>query len=189
MSVREYFRGFFDVMKNIETMGEIEVAERLMAEFYIYIDALATANPHRFHHVYEWYQVGDSAARLFELNVRPSGNGVTISYDFKQSVTPNSNGQFFPNKAAVMESGQTVEFTTEKAVPIGDNEFRTGRFTFKPGGDETTGSFGEAFMMFFGGKVIAGSSRSTNIRITPVSYTYSRGKADGVRLYDSIVNK
>lgn len=186
MTLRQYFDGFFDVMGKIDTVGEIEAAERWVGEFYLYMDSLAASNPHRFHHVYEWYQVGNQMARLFELNVKPSGMGTVISYDFKESVTPNSNGQFFPNKASVMESGQMVTFTTERAVPI-DDEFRTGRFTFKPGGDQTTGAFGEAFITFFGGKVLVKSSPLKTI--TPTSYSKQGGIADGVRLYDSIVGE
>lgn len=187
MTIRQYFDGFFDVISKIDTVGEIETAERWIVEFYEYFDALAAANPHRFHHVYEWYQVGDAPARLFELNIVPSGFGTIISYEFKESVTPNANGQFFPRKAWVMESGEEVTFETDKPVPIGDEEFRVGRFTFKPGGDATTGAFETAFRMFFAEKKFTRTGGRVVIR--PTTYNKMSGTADGVKLYDNLIGK
>lgn len=187
MGLKDYFKGFFDVMEEIDTTGEIETAVKWIGEFYVYFDSLAAANPHRYHHVYEWHRVGNESARLFQLNFKQSGMGTIITYEFKESMVPNDNGVVFADKAEVMESGQIVEFYTELAVPIGEGEFRTGRFTFKPGGPQTTGAFGEAFMLFFSNKMLEG--RSANLKIVPKSYTKMAGMADGRKVYDSIINK
>jgi hypothetical protein len=180
-----YFNGFFRGIQQSEREQEMKSAFILVEEFNLYVDALARANPHKFHHVYEWNSVGDSGARLFSLRVLPAGNSALIQYEFLPSVTPNDNGHVFTNKAEMMESGDMVTFETDKNVPIGDEEFRTGSFTFKPGGVHTTGSFGRTFAEFF----IARRNIMINTRggtVKPSQFSDSGGYRDGRGFYDRI---
>ena len=179
-----YFDGFFDSLKHNEPTAEYQLGVQLAAEFGQYVDNLAIANPHRLHHVYEWYRVGEQTARLFDMRVVPVGSNVTITYEFLQSVTPNANGQIFANKAAMMESGQEVTFTTEKPVPIEDT-FRVGSFTFTPGGNDTNGAFRETFLTYFSARNAL--KRSKIKAVLPESLTYANGYKDGRRIYDRII--
>ena len=160
----------------------------MIVEFGLYVDSYASSNPHVLHHVYEWGAVGDQQARLFDLKAVPAGNGVVITYEFLPSVVPNENGVVFTNKAQVMESGDTVTFETNKPVPINDGEtFRVGQFTFKPGGEGTTGAFREVFMLYFAAKRIDGIN--DNLKMKPSVLTRAGGERDGKRIYDRIISK
>jgi hypothetical protein len=179
-----YFNGFFEAIRDGEKEAEFKTAVQMILEFGQYIDMLASANPHRFHHVYEWNQVGNQAGRLFELSAVPTAGGTMITYEFLPSTTPNDNGQVFVDKASVMESGQSVTFTTDKPVPIDDQTFRVGSFTFVPGGNDTNGAFREQFMIYFANRtnLITGSSKT----MKPSSLTKAGGYKDGMRIYDRI---
>lgn len=166
---------------------EMTVAAKMIAQFYTYFDSLAAANPHMYHHVYEWNSIGNPDARLYQLNATPSHKGVLITYEFLPSSMPNDNGYVFVDKAAVMESGEMASFETDSPVPIGDGEFRVGRFTFKPGGDATTGAFGQAFMLYFGGMTIDRINAYMTMR--PSSVNYAGGRKDAKRIYDRIANQ
>lgn len=184
----DYFDGFFATIKSEEPMAEFKAAAQIALEFGQYIDMLAAANPHRFHHVYEWGQVGEEEGRLFELSILPTPQGTTITYEFRKSIVPNANGVVFADKAQVMESGQTVTTTPTKPVPINDGEsFRVGTFTFVPGGGETSGAFRETFMLYFSTRT--NLLVNSNKTIKPQALTYAGGKRDGMKVYDSIVGQ
>jgi hypothetical protein len=185
VNLNTYFNGFFRGTENSEREQEMKTALIQAEEFSMLLDALARANPHKFHHVYEWDHVGDSSARLFNIKIIPTGNAVVLRYEFLPSKMPNENGQVFINKAEIMESGQTVSFETEKAVPIGNEEFRTGSFTFVPGGKDTNGSFNEAFIQFFA--IQKGMpTRARGATIKPTGFSESSGYRDGRTLYDRL---
>lgn len=180
--MKRYFDGFFKAIEVEQSPSEYKFAMQLAVECGQYIDMLSVSNPHRLHHVYEWGRVGDMSSRLFDINVTPVGKSVVISYSFRPSVTPNKNGHVFADKAEVMESGRTVSFDTNKPVPIEDT-FRVGRFSFKPGGNDTTNAFFETFTGFF-------ITRAPNIKTTGYrrsgGLNYSSGYKDGRSIYDSI---
>lgn len=181
MGIKEYFDGFFSTIQKKQRSSEIKLALKVAAEFCIYADMYARANPHILHHVYEWNMVGSPRGRLFELSVIPTNAGAVISYEFLQSRVPNDNGQIFSNKASVMESGTLVSFTTDKAVPIEDT-FRTGTFTFKPGGPQVTGAFEELFVTY----IVARNISVADFTYGRSSATRSAGVIDGMRVYDNI---
>lgn len=183
-SLDDYFDGFFDAIEQGESKAEYSRAIKMIAEFGVYVDMLASANPHRLHHVYEWGQVGTESGRLFDLTAVPSGTGVVITYNFKQSTVPNENGVVFANKASVMESGETVSFETNRPVPIGDGKFRVGRFTFVPGGMDTNGAFMETFMLYFSTRAQEFSDASYTMPRS--NSTRAAGTRDGKIIYDRI---
>lgn len=185
--IEQYFDGFFDSIERNELPAEMATAARMIAEFGMYVDSYAAANPHRLHHVYEWGMVGEQQGRLFELTAVPTGNSVVITYELLPSVVPNENGVIFTDKATVMESGETVTFETDKPVPINDGEtFRVGQFTFVPGGPATNGAFRETFMLYFASRRIEISTRS--LKMKPSALTRAGGERDGKRIYDSIIS-
>lgn len=181
----KYFDGFFTAVKTQEPVAEMRTAAQLVTEFGQYMDMQAAANPHRFHHVYEWNRVGQADARLFELNIIPTPIGTSITYELKQSSTPNDNGFVFADKATVMESGQSVTTTPEGPVPVDRGEsFRVGSFTFVPGGYDTNGAFRETFMLYFTTRTNVIVKKNKVIR--PHGLTYGSGYKDGASIYDNI---
>lgn len=157
----QYFSGFFEGIRTALPTAAYTKGLVLAEEFNQYVDSFASASPHVLHHVYEWGQCGVADARLFRLQVTPDGaTGAWITYELLESQTPNPNGDMFPMKAEVMESGEMVTFTTDKPVPMELDDgliFRVGQFTFKPGGKDTTGAFRDIFIDYF-----------RNIRLVPV---------------------
>jgi hypothetical protein len=121
-----------------------------------YIDTMARMDPQSLHHVYEWYQTGSPAARLFDIDYRVTSGGLTFGSSFSQSKT-FSNGSETPfyNKAEIMEKGIPVTIVprTAKALRFEDNGetvFTKSPVTIqKPGGSAVQGSFEEVLETFF----------------------------------------
>jgi hypothetical protein len=125
--------------------------------FYEYLDSLARSHPGMLHHVYEWGQVGDPQARLFELTLSVNGTSAVIDAQFLESEIPADNAsEPFYDKATVMEEGipVTIKEVDAKALFFeidGEEFFRVGPITImNPGGAATRGSFVQAFNEFYG---------------------------------------
>ena len=58
-----------------------------------YIDAMARGDQYAMHHVYEWYQTGSPAARLFDLQYTISNAGLSLKSSFRQSNTVAENSK------------------------------------------------------------------------------------------------
>lgn len=120
-----------------------------------YLDSRARQNPAAYHHVYEFDQTGKASARLFKASVVNSGDGsAVISYSFTPAKSPNREGYPFPNKAEVMESGETIIITPKRSRYL-RYELQDGRFVTSeksvvtnPGGREVKGSFESTFQSF-----------------------------------------
>lgn len=132
------------------------LAEGSVDVFYDYLDGLARSHPGMLHHVYEWGQVGNPAARLFDLKYQLSQNQAVVSADFLQSdsISETSNTPFF-DKAYIMEEGIEVVINEVNAKALffeidGEEFFRTGPIVIaNPGGSATRGSFVKAFNEFY----------------------------------------
>jgi hypothetical protein len=177
--ISEYFGGFFEGVQDHMPEKLQLIGLRFMVEFSAYIDAAARSNPSQFHHVYEWGMVGEEAGRLFEMQMYPTGNSLVITYVFLPSVVPNENGVVFTEKATIMEEGRPVTFETDKAVPIGDGEFRTGSFTFIPGGEDVNGAFRKAFISYFTARP---QIEQKNVTIRPSGISRISGYNDARRI-------
>ena len=133
------------------------LAEGSIDVFYDYLDGLARSHPGMLHHVYEWGQVGDPSARLFDLKYQLSQNQAVVSADFLQSdsVSETSGTPFF-DKAYIMEEGIPVVINEVDAKALffeidGEEFFRSGPIVIaNPGGEATRGSFLQAFDEFYG---------------------------------------
>lgn len=129
-----------------------------------YLDSRARQNPNAYHHVYEFEKTGNSSARLFTAVVGNTPDGsATITYSFKPAKDPNPEGYPFPNKAKVMENGETIIVTPKKSkylkFEINDGQFVTLEKAVirNPGGTEVKGSFQstfQAFMMSEGSSIL-----------------------------------
>lgn len=134
-------------------------AANLVAEYFMrLVDAKARANRESLHHVYEWGEEGNSNARLFKKKISPGTAGTVISFNFIKSKKPNFNGHIFYNKAAVMESGQTVTIKPKnsKVLVYQINNGTSGELMVtskpsvvnNPGGDAVVGSFEKEWRSF-----------------------------------------
>jgi hypothetical protein len=152
----EYSIGFIDGVESgkkflLANLGrELKI---LVAEF---IDSNARVSPESLHHVYEWYQTGSPAARLFDIDYFVVGGGLSVDGTLRQSrsTSRNSNTPFY-DKARIMERGTSVTIAPKKAQALrfeenGQPVFTKSPITINnPGGSEVQGSFQETFRQFF----------------------------------------
>lgn len=123
--------------------------------FNQYLDSRARQNPSAYHHVYEFDKTGNPSARLFNAIISNTPDGAAvINYSFTPAKDPNREGFPFPNKAEIMESGQTVIVTPKKTEYL-RYELEDGRFVSSkksvinnPGGVQVKGSFESTFIGF-----------------------------------------
>ena len=121
-----------------------------------YIDANARMNPQALHHVYEWYQTGNPAGRLFEIEYIVTGLGLSFQSTFRQSTSvKNGSNVPFYNKANIMEAGVSVTIKPKSSGVLAFEDEGETVFTRKPvnvanpGGTDTTGAYSEVFREFF----------------------------------------
>lgn len=122
-----------------------------------FIDSEARMNPESLHHVYEWYQTGSPAARLFDIDYKVVGGGLSFNYTFSQSSSiSNGSNQPFYDKARIMEQGipVTIRPKTSKVIRFYDDAgnpvFTKGPVVIdNPGGSNVQGGFEKTITMFF----------------------------------------
>lgn len=120
-----------------------------------YIDANARVNQQELHHVYEWYQTGSPSGRLFDINYRVTGRGLSFGSTFSQSksVKNGSNVPFY-DKARIMEQGISVTIAPQQSEVLAFEQDGEQVFTKKPvtvtnPGGNVSGAFEETFDEFF----------------------------------------
>lgn len=151
----EYAIGFVDGAKKAKPVMMRNISIKIKEILYAYIDSMARVDPARLHHVYEWYQIGNPAARLFNLNVSVAGAGISVGYTFSQSksIRSGSNVPFY-NKAKIMESGMpiTIKPINAKALVFEDNGetvFTKNPVTVTHPGGNVAGEFDNTIKQFF----------------------------------------
>ena len=156
MSVVNYANGFLEGVDGgkrdlLETIG-IKTNE-ILNEF---IDANARTNQAVLHHVYEWYETGSPAARLFDLDYSISGGGLTIKSTFSQSTSVQAGSSTpFYDKARIMEQGIPVKIKPVRSKVLafednGEQVFTSSTVNVSnPGGQNAAGGFKETIDMFF----------------------------------------
>lgn len=154
-NVIKYSEGFVDGAKDalpqlVDTIGSFTV-EALKN----YVDSNARMSPQTLHHVYEWERTGSPAARLFDIDYRVVGNGLSFSYTFSQSQSIKSGSTVpFYNKAEIMEKGMPVTIVPKKSVLSfdidGEQVFTKNPVRIdNPGGSSVQGSFEKSLDSFF----------------------------------------
>jgi hypothetical protein len=120
-----------------------------------YIDAMARGDQYAMHHVYEWYQTGSPAARLFDLQYTVSNAGLSLKSSFRQSnsISEDSTEPFY-DKARIMEQGIPVTISPKRKALVfeegGDTVFVARPITINnPGGTAVEGSYERVFDSFF----------------------------------------
>ncbi|QNN99137.1 hypothetical protein SEA_FAUST_34 [Streptomyces phage Faust] len=153
--------------------------------FTEYMSAVAVAAPSRFHHVYEWGQVGDPTAKLWDDKLLGQGANRTATFQWrasKQVVPVRADFReagvkqihVFVWKAPVMEYTKTLRIEPKRGKylatftgptnPEGkyQKRFVQGGITVKnPGGALTKGAFTKAYVDWWGGSGAQGVFESS----------------------------
>ena len=154
-NVVNYSFGFLEGAQNGKRVMLDNLGKGTIEALNQYIDAMARGDQAALHHVYEWYQTGSPAARLFDLDYTVSNAGLSVKSSFRQSntVAENSNEPFY-NKARIMENGITVTITPKRKALVfeegGETIFVSRPITISnPGGTAVEGSYERVFDSFF----------------------------------------
>ena len=154
-----YSQDFLNGAKAAEPKLLDKIGKEAIEELKEYIDSMARVDPDLLHHVYEWHQEGNSAARLFDINYSMVSGGLSINSTFRQSTSIQNTGGSVPfyDKARVMEDGIPVTIKPVKAKALAFNEDGSGETIFtkgpvyvqSPGGEKVRGAYEETFRSFF----------------------------------------
>lgn len=151
-----YSQGFLDGVERARPIMLDSLGEELKLMVGEFIDSSASTNPASLHHIYEWYQTGSPAARLFDIDYVVSDTGLTFSGTLSQSKSvKNGSREPFYNKAKIMEAGNSVVITPRDGGVLafesdGKKIFTKKSVTVKePGGTAVEGSFHDTFKQFF----------------------------------------
>ena len=127
-----------------------------VAEFYRYLDSLASVNPELLHHIYEWGETGNPTQRLYELKSMANKSSARIVADFLESYSvSDSSKEPLIDKARIMEEGipLVIDNVNAKALffEVGGQEiFAVGPIYIpNPGGGQTRGQFKLQFEEFY----------------------------------------
>ena len=152
----QYGVGFIDGVQSGKKDLLLQLGPEIRTLLEQYIDANARMNPEALHHVYEWYQVGNPGARLFDIDYRVTGYGLSFQSTFSQSKSfkEGSKSPFY-NKARVMEAGISVTIRPVNSPVLAFEDGGETVFTRKPvnvahpGGTAVQGSYEQTFREFF----------------------------------------
>lgn len=155
-NISQYSYGFIDGIEKNAIVFNIKLAELTEEALKKYIDTRAKANPQSLHHVYEWNNVGNPSARLFEITSTSSKNLISFNGKFLQSTSVSDTSEEpFYDKANVMENRIAIEVQPQSSNVLSFEDEGQQVFTVKsivienPGGDSVAGSFGQAVSDFF----------------------------------------
>lgn len=155
-NVIQYSIGFLEGAQTGKKFLLANLGQELKVLVADFIDSNARVNPEALHHVYEWYQTGSPAARLFDIDYVIAGGGLSVNGTLRQSRANARNSDVpFYDKARVMERGIPVTIEPKKAKALrfeqdGQTVFTKGSVTVdNPGGTAVQGSFEETFRQFF----------------------------------------
>jgi hypothetical protein len=190
-NIVDYSIGFLDGARQ----GKVELLQNIggvvVEGLKQFIDTNARMSPQALHHVYEWYQTGSPAARLFDIEYRANRAGLSFNSTFRQSVSIQKGSRVpFYNKAEIMENGVPVTITPKpgKALvfeSMGETVFTKRPVTVsEPGGDAVAGSYERVFEQFFGEYFSQSFLRSSGILDhlndpTPFKSNLSKAKNGG----------
>lgn len=156
-NIIQYSQGFLEGVQGGKRKMIENFAGEIKESFREYVDSMARVSPQALHHMYEWGEVGNPSARLFEINCEVRDDGISAQGEFRQSSSVKAgSGVPFYNKAEIMEKGMPVTIRPIKSDVLSFKDglqdvFVKGEVVVQnPGGIQTTGSFSSTFDSFFG---------------------------------------
>lgn len=179
-NIVKYSTGFLEGAQSGKKVFLDNMGSRVVEALNRYVDALARSDIDALQHVYEWYQTGSPAARLFDLTYTISNAGLSIKSSFTQSrsIAKNSTRPFY-DKARIMELGIPVTIKPKRANVLvfqdgGETVFTKKPITvYNPGGTKAQYAYGMVFDSFFENyftQSFLKSSGLTNYISNPVIY-------------------
>jgi hypothetical protein len=154
-NIVKYSTGFLEGAKSGKKVFLNNLGGSVIEVLNAYVDAMARSDRDALHHVYEWYQTGSPAGRLFDLGYTVSNAGLSLKSSFRQSntVAENSTEPFY-NKARIMENGIAVTISPKRKALVfeegGETIFVSRPITINnPGGTAVEGSYERVFDSFF----------------------------------------
>lgn len=150
-----YSLGFLDGVQSGKNVFLSNLGKSTIDALKGFIDSMARVDRQMLHHVYEWNQVGNPSARLFNLTYSLSNGGLSIGSSLTQSkVAANGSKEPFYNKAKIMEMGIPVTIKPRKNAlrfeANGETIFTKKPITINnPGGAEVQGGFEQTMDTFF----------------------------------------
>ena len=155
-NVVEYSMGFLDGVEKGKVKLLENIGSTVVEGIKQFIDANARVNPQTLHHVYEWYQTGSPAARLFEIEYVATHVSLSFNSRFTQSNSIQQGSKVpFYNKAEIMENGVPVTIIPKARKPLvfqdgGETVFtKAPVLVNNPGGDAVAGGYRQVFEQFF----------------------------------------
>jgi hypothetical protein len=155
-NIMKYSTGFIEGIQKGKSAFYLGLAPKIAEMASQFVDVNSRMSPELLHHIYEWEKVGSPEARLFDIDYKISGVGITFTSSLKQSssIKNGSNVPFY-NKAKIMEEGMGVTIRPKRAnalrFEIDGQEVYTSREVRvdNPGG-QTQGQFEKVLSNFFG---------------------------------------
>lgn len=150
----QYSIGYLDGIESGKSLFYKNFGNSVIKVMRQYLDSMARVDHAMLHHVYEWGQTGNPDARLYDLEYVVNGQGISLGYLFRQSLSVKENSRVpFYNKAQIMESGVPVTIKPKKKVLVfeqnGETVFTQNPVTINnPGGSDSEGGFQKAFDSF-----------------------------------------
>jgi hypothetical protein len=155
-NIMKYSTGFIEGIQKGKSAFYLGLAPKIAEMASQFVDVNARMSPELLHHIYEWEKTGSPEARLFDIDYKISGVGITFTSSLRQSssIKNGSNVPFY-NKAKIMEEGLGVTIRPKRAnalrFEIDGQEVYTSREVRvdNPGG-QTQGQFEKVLSNFFG---------------------------------------
>jgi hypothetical protein len=152
----EYSIGFVEGVESGKAAFLNNLGKSVIEYLENFIDSMARVDQRLLHHVYEWNMSGNAESRLFELQSRVDGQGLSIDATFTQSrIAASGASSPFYDKARIMEQGIPVTITPKKKAlrfeVDGETVFTRKPVTItNPGGEFVEGGFEQTMDTFFG---------------------------------------
>lgn len=155
-NILKYSTGFIEGVHKGKSALYMALAPKIAEMASQFIDVNARMSPELLHHIYEWQKVGSPEARLFDIDYKITGIGITFTSSLKQSqsIKNGSNVPFY-DKARIMEEGVAVTIRPKKANALrfeieGQEVYTSREVTVDNPGGQTKGQFENVLNNFFG---------------------------------------
>jgi hypothetical protein len=155
-NIMKYSTGFIEGVHRGKSALYMALAPKIAELASQFIDVNARMSPELLHHIYEWQKVGSPEARLFNIDYKITGIGITFTSSLKQSqsIKNGSNVPFY-DKARIMEEGVGVTIKPKRASALrfevdGQEVYTSREVRVDNPGGQTQGQFNNVLNNFFG---------------------------------------
>lgn len=155
-NIVEYSVGFLEGVHGGKKLFLTNMGMQTVQAMKSFIDSNARVNPQMLHHIYEWNQIGNPDARLYNISYTTSNLGLSFKSSFSQSISIKNGSKVpFYDKARIMEYGIPVVIRPKAGKVLafdqnGETVFTKNSIDIQnPGGTEVQGGFEKIFDTFF----------------------------------------